>query len=284
VGFAGEKDADQRGSYAGKPPLIRMAVIAAGPAANILVAVAVFTVMLLAFGRPGFLPMADTIVPGSAAEHAGIEVGDRIVTMDGQPIATFEDMRPGLRSHPGQIVNLSIDRSGKIIDLPAVLGVKQEGGKTIGLLGIKSTTPFRQRVLPGQAVLAAAGKTWGALVDSVNGIAGFVAHGQGAENFAGVVGVAQLTGQVADQGMAPFLALIAILSANLALMNLIPIPVLDGGALVFCLAELLLGRPLSERVQAFGTRSGFALLGSLFMVTTIHDLDEIGLFRWLAQL
>jgi regulator of sigma E protease len=106
----------------------------------------------------------------------------------------------------------------------------------------------------------------------------------GTENVAGVVGVAQLTGQVVQEGTGPFLALIAILSANLALMNLLPIPVLDGGALLFCAAELVLCRPLPARAQAFGTRAEVAVLASLFMFTTLLDFAQTGLFRWIADL
>ena len=118
----------------------------------------------------------------------------------------------------------------------------------------------------------------------MQGITKVVVTGQGTDNIAGVVGVAQLTGQAAQEGAGPFLALIAILSANLALMNLLPIPVLDGGALLFCAAELVLRRPLPARAQAFGTRAGVAVLASLFMLTTLHDLAQTGLFRWIAGL
>ena len=284
VGFSGDGDQGRPGSFDAKPPVIRMAVAAAGPAANLLVAVGVFAAMLGCFGEPGFLPVADTVVPGSAADNAGIQVGDRVLAMNGQPMATFEDMRPGLRNHPGQVVSLTITRAGKVVGLSVALGSTLEDSKTIGLLGIRSTSPFRQRLPAGQVLTEAVGKTWHTLSDSVTGLTGLVVHGQGTENLAGVVGVARLTGQVADQGAAPFLALIAILSANLALMNLVPIPALDGGALLFCLVELVLRRPVPARVQEFGTRSGFALLASLFTMTTIHDLDQMGLFHWLAQL
>jgi regulator of sigma E protease len=118
----------------------------------------------------------------------------------------------------------------------------------------------------------------------VQGITKVVLTGQGTENVAGVVGVVQLAGQVVQEGTGSFLALIAILSANLALMNLLPIPVLDGGTLLFCAAELVLRRPLPARAQAFGTRAGVATLASLFMFTTLHDLARTGLFRWIADL
>ena len=284
VGFEGEQDAARPGSYAGQSPLARMAIIAAGPAANLGVAVAFFALLLALFGAPGFLPIADTVVAGSAADRAGFEVGDRVLIMDGRPVETFEEMRPRLRDNPGKTIWFTVERHGRALDLSAKLGSVQQDGKTIGMLGIKSEEPFHEPLSVAQVAERAFGKTWHALTESVCGITKLVLTGQGTSNVAGVVGVAHLTAQVVQDGLAPFLALIAILSANLALMNLLPIPVLDGGALLFCAAELVLRRPLPARAQAFGTRAGVALLASLFMVTTLHDLAQTGLFHWIAGL
>lgn len=281
VGFQGERDVTHPGSYAARSPLARMGIIVAGPAANIGVAILVFALLLAVVGEPGFLPVASTVVASSAADRAGFHVGDRVLTMDGRKIATFEDMRPGLRANPDKTLHLTIERAGQSLDLFPHLAAVQEDGKTIGLLGIKSLEPFHQPLSAPQIAVRAVGKTWQAIKDTVQGITKVVLQGQGTENVAGVVGVAQLTGQVAQEGIGPFLALIAILSANLALMNLMPIPVLDGGALLFCAAELVLRRPLPSRAQAFCTRAGVAVLGTLFMLTTLHDLAQTGLFRWI---
>ena len=282
ISLAGERDGAPSG-YAAWPVLARMAIVIAGPAANLIIAVAVFAAMLAIFGQPAFLPVCDTVVAGSAAEQAGFQVGDRVMTMNAVPIAVFEDMRPGLRANPGRTVAFTVERGSTVVDLSARLGTIQDGGKTIGLLGIGSTTPSHQSLSGGQVLTGAVGKTWAALADSVTGIATVLTQGEGTENIAGVVGIAQLTGQAAEHGMAPLLALVAILSANLALMNLIPIPILDGGVLLFCVIELALRRPLSPRVQDVSTRTGLAVLASLFVMTTLHDLDGMGLFRWLAQ-
>ena len=284
VVFEGERDSIQPFAYASKRPLIRMAIIAAGPAANILVALLTFGVMLAVFGSPGLLPVISTVVPGSAAEKAGFHVDDRVLTMDGKAIASFEDMRPGLRDNPGKLVSFAVERGGKVVNLHADLQSVQQDGKTIGMLGVTSARPFHQRLLATEIIEGAFEKTWDAVSDSINGISTLLVSGQGADNIAGMVGIAQLTGQVAQQGTGPFLALVAILSANLALMNLLPIPVLDGGAFLFCFAELVLRRPLSTRVQEFGTRAGLAVLVSLFMLTTLHDIYETGVFRWMAHL
>jgi regulator of sigma E protease len=278
VGFEGQNDVTRSGSYAARSPLARMVIIMAGPAANIGVAVIVFALLLTVVGAPGFLPIANVVVPGGAADRAGFHIGDRVLTMDGKEIATFEDMRPGLRGNPDKTLHLTIDRGGRSLDLFPHLAAVQEDGKTIGLLGIKSLVPFHQALSVSQIAVRAVGKAWQAIADSVQGITTVILHGQGTEHVAGVVGVAQLTGQVAQEGIGPFL------SANLALMNLLPIPVLDGGALLFCAAEMVLRRPLPARAQAFCTRAGVAALATLFMLTTLHDLARTGLFRWLAGL
>ena len=284
VSFDGEQDPTTPGSYAGRPALTRMGIIAAGPAANLLVAITVFAIMFATSGEPAFLPVASSVVPGSAADRARFQVGDRIQAMGGQSVATFEDMRPALGRGAGKTVKFKIERGGRIVELFAGLGSTNQGGRTIGVLGIRSTALTHIVLSPDRAIVRASEKTWTAIADSVTGIAQAVTHGRGTDNIAGVVDIAQLTGQAAEHGIPTLLALMAILSANLALMNLLPIPILDGGALVLCLAEMVRGRPLSARMQDLGTRTGFAALATMFMMTTIHDLNGMGLFRWLAQL
>ena len=297
-----ERNADDKRSYAARSPLVRIGIIAAGPVGNILLAIAVFAIMLSTSGEPAFLPIADQITPGSAAEHAGFQPGDRIVTMNGLPIARFEDLRPSLGAGAGKTFHFQVnrhgrgdshglgdrrglvDRHGQVVDLFASLTPARQDGQMIGVLGIRSLTQTHLVMAPGAAIVGAAEKTRDVLADTVSGVARAVTRGQDTQNFAGVVGIATLTGQAVDQGIPTLLALVAILSANLALMNLLPIPILDGGALLFCLAELALRRPVPARIQDLATGAGFATLATMFMLSTLHDLSGIGVFRWLAQL
>ncbi len=291
-----ERSTDEPRSYAARPLLVRIAIIAAGPAANILAAIAVFAIMLATSGEPAFLPVADQITPGSAAEHAGFQPGDRIVTMNGLPIARFVDLRPSLRAGAGKTFHFQVDRHGRgdshglgdrrgqVVDLFASLTPARQDGRIIGVLGIRSLTQTHLVMAPGAAIVRAAEKTRDVLADTVAGVARALTRGQDTQNFAGVVGIAKLTGQAADRGIPTLLALVAILSANLALMNLLPIPILDGGALLFCLAELALRRPVPARIQDLATGAGFATLATMFMLSTLHDLSGIGVFRWLATL
>jgi len=280
VSFQGENEK----SFTARATAVRAAIIAAGPAANLVVAVAVFAVMLATSGEPAVLPVASSILPGSAAERAGFQPGDRILVMGDTPVALFEDMRRSLNAGAGQTFRFQVERGGQVLELSARLDAKQDGGRTIGLLGIYSTAVTRVVLSPAASIVRAAGKTWETIHDTIVGITLAITRGQGTENFAGVVGIAQLAGDAAGQGIATLLALVAILSANLALMNLLPIPVLDGGALLFCLAEVALRRPLSPRIQAAATGLGFVALAMMFLLTTVHDLDGLGVLRWLTQL
>ena len=204
--------------------------------------------------------------------------------MDNTHVAVFEDMRPFLNAGAGQAFRFQVERNGKVLDLSARLDPKQDGHRMVGFLGIHSTVVTKVVLAPAAAIVRATGKTWETVRDTFTGITLAITRGQGTENFAGVVGIAQLAGDAAGQGAATFLALIAILSANLALMNLLPIPVLDGGALLFCLAEVVMRRPLPARVQAAATGLGVAALATMFMLITVHDLDGLGVLRWLTQL
>jgi membrane-associated protease RseP (regulator of RpoE activity) len=135
-----------------------MVIIAAGPAANVGVAIAVFALLLALFGAPGFLPISSIVVPGSVADRVGFHAGDRVLTMDGKPIETFEDMRPGLRASPDKTLRFTIERNGRSLDLFARLGAVQGDGETIGLLGIKSVESFHQPLSAPQIAGRASGK------------------------------------------------------------------------------------------------------------------------------
>ena len=139
--------------------------------------------------------------------------------------------------------------------------------------------PVFRSETPAEALGVAAGQTWFALSDTVAGITHAVTTGHGTQNFAGVIGITQLAGQAAVAGDTSVIRLIAILSANLALMNLLPIPVLDGGALLFCAIEWARGRPLPSQLRDFATRTGIATILAMFLLSVLHDLSGLGLFQ-----
>ena len=245
VSFPGERDRNSRGSYAARTPLTRMAIIAAGPAVNLFLAVVVFAGLLVIQGKPELLPGVSHVVPHSPAEDAGFRIGDRISLVESTPIEFFDQLRPVLQASAGKILAFTIIRDGSTIDVSASLSSRSVESRQVGFLGIQSVKRTYARISVIEATAAAVGKTWQAITDTIGGIVGAVTTGKGTQNFAGVLGITQLAGQAAVSGDTSIFTLIAILSANLALMNLMPIPVLDGGALAFCAAEWMRGRPAS---------------------------------------
>lgn len=284
VSFAGERDRSRPGGYAALPPPARLAIIAAGPAANILVAIGLFAGILAAKGETSLLPVVSVVVPGSAADMAGLQVGDRVLAVDGTRTRTFSDLVPLLREHPDQRVALQIDRDDAVIGVSARLGVRPAGGKFVGYLGIVSHALGHRPLTLGQIALYAPARAWQITVETLSGIATALTTGRGASHFAGMLGVAHIAGEAAATGATQLVALTAILSINLALMNLLPIPVLDGGAFLFCLVEWVRGQPAPERLQNLATRTGAAAIAGLFALSTLHDLAGFGLFQWLAGL
>ena len=271
VSFPGEQNPTEKGGYLSRPPLARMAIIAAGPMANILVAIGIYAGIYTIQGMPIFLPVASSVVPGSPAAVAGFQPGDRILAVDQISIGNFDTLRPILEDHRGQKLIFAVDRHGVVLDLSATLESKQAGNREVGYLGIWSNVAARQKMSLGQAVLTASQRTWQVLTQTLQGIGRALTTGQGASNFRGVIGVAHLAGQAAAAGGDTLLTLMAVLSVNLALMNLLPIPVLDGGALLFCFFEWIRGRPAPDHVQDFATRAGIVMIMSLFFYSTIHD-------------
>jgi regulator of sigma E protease len=257
-----------------------MAIITAGPLANILVAVAIYAGIFMIQGMPVFSPIASSVLPGSPAARAGFQPGDRIVAVGNTQIANFDGLRPILEGNPGKAMDFKVVRNGAFLDLDATLDSKESGSREVGYLGIWSNVATRQKMGPVTAILTASERTWQVVTQTFQGIGRALTTGQGAGNFHGIIGVAHLAGQAARAGGDTLLTLMAVLSINLALMNLLPIPVLDGGAFLFCFFEWLRGRPAPERVQDFATRGGVALIMALFLYTTVHDLAGLGLFDW----
>jgi regulator of sigma E protease len=283
VAFAGERDRKRIGGYAALRSAARMWVILAGPAANMLLAVGIYACILAGRGEVTLLPIATTIVSGSPAAHAGLEKGDQILSADNMPTRTFADLSDWLLSHPGEVIDLHVDRNGTQIDLKPRLEARRSNGHTVGYLGIEAHTLGHRRLGIGEVLVLAPARAWEVLEQTVVGIASAATTGNGAGQFTGMLGVAHLAGEAAATGPLQLLALTAVLSVNLFLMNLLPIPVLDGGAALFCLFELLAGRPASDRVQELATRTGVAAIAGLFALSTFHDLAGFGLFQWLSK-
>ncbi len=263
----------------------RAIVVAAGPIANFLLAAVLFTLLFATVGRPIATPVVGDILPGSAAARAGLATGDRVTAIDGAPIKSFEDIQRIVSSRPADHMQMDVTRGDRPLSLPVLTDSRDAGhGKIIGVLGIRGgNTEYQQLSLP-QAIAGGIAQTWDVTAQTIAGVWQMLSGQRGTEDLGGPLRIAQLSGQVAQLGIASLISFIAVLSVNLGLINLFPIPILDGGHLVFYLAEAIRGRPIPPRAQEYGFRAGLALLAALFVFATWNDLTHIGLFRWVAGL
>jgi regulator of sigma E protease len=267
-----------------KSVLSRAIVVAAGPAANFLLAMIVFAALFIAVGKPVTLPVVAEVMPDSAASRAGLLVKDRIVSIGDDRITTFEDLQRTITAHPAQTLAVTIKRDDADRTISVTTDSHDVGGRQVGLLGIRGGDVEYQHVGIPAALWGGVRQTWTITAETVGGLAQMISGQRGTDELGGPLRIAQLSGQVAQLGLASLVSFIAVLSVNLGLINLFPIPVLDGGHLLFYLAEAVRGRPLPPRAQEYGFRAGLAVLACLFVFATWNDLSHIGLFRWVAGL
>lgn len=255
----------------------RAAIVSAGPIANFLFAIVLLAGLFSIVGQPFTPAVVGEVVPGSAADAGGFAPGDEIVAVDGQSIARFEELQRIVALRPEETLTFTVLRGGAEIDLQAAparvettnhLGEKQE----IGQLGLKRSGADYARHDPLTAVWQATRETF-AIVDQTFTALGQIIRGdRGTDELGGPIRIAQMSGQAAELGIATVIYFAAVLSINLGLINLFPVPMLDGGHLLFYAIEAVRGRPLGERAQEYGFRIGLALVLTLMVVVTWNDL------------
>lgn len=260
----------------------RAIIVAAGPVANFLLAIVLFASLFAIIGHPVTQPVVQTVLPKSAAATAGLRPGDRIDAVDGQHIGDFQALQKVVAANPGAHMVLTLTRAGKTVTVPVVTGTHTVDGHREGLLGVAGgLLAYRPMALPA-AISAGVRETWIVTAKTAQGVSQMIDGTRGTKDLGGPLRIAQLSGQVAELGLPSLLSFIAVLSVNIGLINLFPIPVLDGGHLLFYLFEAVRGRPLPARAQEYGFRAGLALLAGLFVFATWNDLSHLGLFHWLA--
>jgi regulator of sigma E protease len=262
----------------------RMIVIAAGPVANFVLAAVLFIGLFMTVGKPVAEPVIGKIMPNTVAASANLKPGDIIESIGGITVKNFTDIQHQVAPNPGKEVPLTVLRGHDLIMLRLKIGTTPDGhGGEHGVLGIMEGAPSFTRLGPIDAVQQGLGETWTVGRETLNGLWQIVAHRTGLNELGGPLRIASLSGQVAALGIASLISFIAVLSVNLGLINLFPIPVLDGGHLLFYLAEAIRGRPISARAQEYGFRAGFALLLCLFVFATWNDVNQLGFVRWVTQ-
>jgi regulator of sigma E protease len=263
----------------------RAIVVAAGPIANFLLAAVLFAGLFATVGRPVIQPVVGEVMPDSAAAHAGILADDRIVSIDGTPIVTFEDIQKIISGRPGQSMPVVVERDGATKNLTVTTEAHTEkDGARIGMLGIRGGRVTYEPMSLTASLWGGVAQTWDVTRQTFEGLAQMLSGRRGTEDLGGPLRIAQLSGEVAQLGLASLVSFIAVLSVNLGLINLFPIPILDGGHLLFYAAEAIRGRPIPPRAQEYGFRAGLALLACLFVFATWNDLTHLGIFHWVAGL
>ncbi len=262
----------------------RAAIVAAGPIANFLLAIVIFAGMYSLIGEPRTSPRVDKVLPGSAAAEAGIKPGDLIIAIDGRKIETFAELQQRVMTNAERPLKVVLIRDGKQLTLVATPKRKVTTDRfgneyEIGLLGIQRSTRPEDREFkrydPLTALQKGVERTWFVISHTLNYIAGVIIGSERADQLGGPVKIAQIAGQAASVSFAFLLQIGALISISLGLINLFPIPVLDGGHLLFYAIEAIRGQPLSERTQEIGFRIGLALILMLMVVVTWKDVVEL---------
>jgi regulator of sigma E protease len=215
------------------------------------------------------------VSPGGAAERAGLKAGDRIVAVDGAPVKTFDDLVRRISTHPGEHVTITYSRGGADYTTPLQIGAEQSGGKHIGRIGVgrfPDSMMVHTDLNAGTALARAADEAWSMTVLQARMFWRMVLGRVSLKNLSGPLSIAEFAGDSAEAGVASFLSFLVLISLSLGFLNLLPIPILDGGQIVFQLVEWLKGSPLSERAQALGQQVGIALLIVLMGVALYNDI------------
>jgi regulator of sigma E protease len=272
---------ERKVSFHHQKVLPRAAIVAAGPIANFLLAIVIFAGLFTFFGKPNASARVDQVQADSAAAVAGFKPGDVVEAIDGQKIENFLDMQRIVSTRAGETLTFVVKRGDTSVTLrgtPALKEVKDNFGNThrIGILGITRATTeddvVTQKVDPFTALWLGVNETWFVIDRTLAYIGGVFVGREGADQVGGPIRIAQISGQVATIGLSALIHLAAVLSVSIGLLNLFPVPLLDGGHLLFYTLEIVRGRPLSERAQEMGFKIGLALVLMLMIFATYNDI------------
>lgn len=267
----------------------RAAVVSAGPIANFIFAIVILGALFATAGQPFTPAQVGSVQPGSAAEAGGVQAGDTFVAIDGQAIERFEDVQRLVRLNAGMPMKLVLKRGEREVNLsvtPKVTTFTDRFGNThqLGLLGIEHSGVEYVRRDPITAIWRAGTETMNITTGTLVAVGQMIIGARAADDIGGPLRIAQMSGEVAQGGVVALLWFMAVLSINLGLINLFPIPVLDGGHLLFYAAEAIRGKPLGHRAQEYGFRLGLALVLTLMVFATWNDLVHLRVVEFLKSL
>ena len=267
---------------------VKAAIVAAGPLTNLLIAVAIFAGFFMAIGEPvpadpSRATAVTSFAEDSVAEAAGIEVGDRIVAIDGDAVGGFSDIVDKILLYPGKDIVISVDREGERLNFPLTVGDTVETDRfgnesRVGRIGVYSSPVEYRPVGPLRAVALAGGASLDMVRMMVTGLGQIIAGDRSVQELGGPIKIAKYSGEQLSLGPLQFVNFIALISLNLAFINLLPIPVLDGGHLAFYAVEAIRRKPASARSQELAFRTGLALVLGLMLFVTIIDIASLPIF------
>jgi regulator of sigma E protease len=258
----------------------RISIVIAGPVANLLLTFVILYALLLGYGRYTIPPVVSDVIAGSVAEAAGLEAGDTIVGVDGYSVRSFDDFQRLVATSPGRPVTIELERDGGVQTLlltPEAVETVDRFGNTqrIGRIGVSRNIEQTDVTLYRPGPIEAVGMTVEEIRFIIQRTAAFLGDffvGRGdVEQLGGPVKVAKVSGEVATLGIVALINLMALLSLNIGIFNLLPVPMLDGGHLLYYLVEAVRGRALSMRVQEIGFQIGFVLVMSLMVFSLFND-------------
>ncbi|HEX7872557.1 MAG TPA: RIP metalloprotease RseP [Sphingobium sp.] len=267
----------------------RAAIVAAGPAANFLFSILILAGFAMIYGENVTSSEIGGVREGSAAATAGVLPGDRIVALDGNRIDRFDELSRSVVGRPGEEISLTVERKGEPLTFPLTIGTRIEHDRfgneyRLGMLGVVSNKAEVRDVSPIKAPVIAVRQVGAIVTMMVDGLWQIVSGRRSMDELGGPLKIAQISGEQAARGPADFIFFIALISINLGFINLLPIPMLDGGHLLFQAVEAVQRRPVSPRIQEIAFRSGLALLLAVMVMVTFNDLTSFGLWKGLTGL
>jgi regulator of sigma E protease len=281
--------AERARTFQAKPLWQRAIIVFAGPLANFLLAILILAGFAMAYGVNRTPSVVGEVVAGSPAEAAGLQTGDRIVSLGGRPVDSYGDMVRFTQLRPGEAARIEFERGGQAMRVDAVIGVHTERDRfgneyRIGRLGIGPGDPVLDPVNVLEAPLVGLRQTADIVQMTLDGLGQIITGRRSFSELGGPLRIAQVSGERLAMGPTEFVFLIALISINLGFINLLPVPVLDGGHLAFYAVEAVRRKPVEPRVMEWAFRGGVAAVLALMVLVTLNDLGAFGVWRGLAGL
>lgn len=274
---------DKKKAFPFQNPWKKLAIVLGGPGFNYLFAIIVFTLMFAFLGKFSFPPVVGEVVAGGAADKAGIVKADRILSINSHEVESFSEITTEISLTTGGVAEVKLDRAGEVMELSVPLEMMkvEANGQTTErpMLGIKSMNTMEldhERMSLPDAFVEACSETWRITEGTLRGVGQMITGKRGSEDLGGILRIAEMSGDISRKnGMLDFIAFMALLSINLGLINLFPIPVLDGGHVVIYLVEIVSRREINAKVKENLFKAGFALILALMIFATWNDFVHL---------